>query len=203
MAALVEPVGEKRSRLAEEALDYASDDSALRAEILLTVATNQIGFGDLAAARETVEEARVTAEDLGDPVLLAAALNGAAFLDDQLGRLQPSMLERAVTVLGTRAPLPGFLSAKNMLGQFKFDRGDIAGARELLEADLKVTRRGAGPVHASARSAPCSISSSLQGGGRAPPVTSTSTHNSHSTVTIPSERPWCAAGRRAGGWCGP
>ena len=44
-------------------------------------------------------------------------------------------------MLGTRTPLPGFLSPRNVLGQFKFDHGDLAGARELLEADLNATRR--------------------------------------------------------------
>ena len=141
MAAMVEPGLEQRSRLAEEALTHAGDNSALRARILLIVADNQIAFKDFATAEETTEKARAIAENLGDPVLLAAALDSAAFLNEHLGRSAQSLLERAVTVLGTRAPLPGFHTPRNMLGQFKLMRGDIAGGRELLEADLEATRR--------------------------------------------------------------
>ena len=67
MAAHVEPALEKRSRLAEEALDHAGDDSALRARILLTVANNRVAFEDFTTAEETAKEARVIAENLGEP----------------------------------------------------------------------------------------------------------------------------------------
>ena len=175
---------------------HAGDNSALRARILLIVADNQIAFKDFATAEETTEKARAIAENLGDPVLLAAALDGAAFLNEHLGRSAQSLLERAVTVLGTRAPLPGFHTPRNMLGQFKLMRGDIAGAASCSRLTSRRPAAGGRTSSRSARSAGCSISNTPQGGGRTPTATSTSKHNSRSTATIPSARASCTGGRR-------
>jgi DNA-binding NarL/FixJ family response regulator/tetratricopeptide (TPR) repeat protein len=128
-------------RLAEEALQHAGDDAALRARVLLTLGTTPAQLGDFGGTESIVDEALAIAEDVGDPVLLATALGCAAMVAEVRGRPEPTLIERAVVLAGTRPPLQGFSSPRFVLAQLKLSLGDLAGARELLEAELEITRR--------------------------------------------------------------
>jgi DNA-binding CsgD family transcriptional regulator len=128
-------------RLAEEALEHVGDDAALRARVLMALGENPAFLRDPAAAQELIQTALELAEGVGDPGLIAAALTGKAFWAEVSGRPERPLLERAIDVLGDGLPLEGFVSPTNFLGQCKLEDGDLAAARELLEADLAATRR--------------------------------------------------------------
>jgi DNA-binding NarL/FixJ family response regulator len=128
-------------RFATEALHHASDDPALRARVLLTLGTTPAQHGDFGGIESIVDEALAIAEEVGDPVLLAAALQCAAMVADVAGRPEPSLIERAVALAGDHPPLQGFSSPRFVLAKLKLPAGDLAGARELLEAELEITRR--------------------------------------------------------------
>jgi DNA-binding CsgD family transcriptional regulator len=128
-------------RLTEEALRHAGDDAALRAHVLLMLATTPAQLGDFGAAGSVLTEALAIAEGVGDPVLLAAALGCAAIVADVRGRPDPSLIDRALGLVGAEPPLQGFSSPRFVLAQLKLTAGDHAGARELLEAELEITRR--------------------------------------------------------------
>ena len=132
---------EKARGLAEEALDHAGGDLALRARALLSLGSYPARDGDLAQAERIVRDARRAADRVGEPALLAAALTCLADVSDLQGRPDPALLLRATALLGDDAPLRGYPSPKTALARQELSAGNLDNARVLLEAELAAARR--------------------------------------------------------------
>jgi tetratricopeptide (TPR) repeat protein len=146
---LVEVDLEKSRTLLEEAREHAGEDLATRIRLLLCLGTYPFHRGGLAAAEAIVREALAAAEELGDPVLLSAALTSVADMTSLGGNPEPSLLHRATVLLNDRPPLRGFPSPRMVLARQRRWAGDLLGARALLEAELAAAR-GRGHDHLTA-----------------------------------------------------
>ena len=75
---VADPDLEEVRRLVEEALEHVGGDRALRVRALLGLGTYPLEHGDVAQAERLAREASRSRNELGDPLLLAAALMCAA-----------------------------------------------------------------------------------------------------------------------------
>ena len=73
-------------------------------------------------------------------MLLALALMRASHVADLRGRPEPSLLERATALAGGRRHAKGLPTPRLALAQQRLWAGDLASARELLEAELGAAR---------------------------------------------------------------
>jgi DNA-binding CsgD family transcriptional regulator/tetratricopeptide (TPR) repeat protein len=143
---LVEHDLEACSRALAEALEHVGDDLALRARVLLMVSSNHLYRGDLAASEETARQALAAAEDADESALVSFALASVADRADLAGHPDDALLERAVALAAVH-PTPHLLPRlEERRARRLVRKGDLAGSRELLEAELeRAVRTGVQP----------------------------------------------------------
>jgi predicted ATPase len=130
------------SRCFAEALDRASDRTALRAEALLAAATIEMRAGTLARGNELVEESLEVASELGDPRLEWRALHflGAfAFAKDD-GDEATGWLEQGLALARREGLAAAEATCIYSLGVARWILGDLPGADELLGQSIELFR---------------------------------------------------------------
>jgi DNA-binding CsgD family transcriptional regulator len=122
--------------LLDEASAHVGGDAALRAQLFLARSSYYMYLRDfdLAASEGAARQALATAEQIGDLVLVAAALVMIADRADRAGHPDDALLERAMELERVNGALPG-LPARERMAIVLLRRGDLGGARELLEAE--------------------------------------------------------------------
>jgi DNA-binding CsgD family transcriptional regulator len=103
--------------------------------------------GDLAASEDAARQALTAAEVADDPALLAFALAVVADRARMSRRPQSELLDRAVALAAVHGTPPQAPTVGCMLGEQLLREGDLRGARDLLEGELRaVVRAGVEPA---------------------------------------------------------
>ena len=140
---MVEPDAEAAGRLAQEALEHAGGDRALRVRALLLLSRHAVYLDDPATGASLAHRALVESEQVDEPELLAEALAATAFRSAAAGHPERASADRALALAAelrsVRGSFPIFpthvVALERMLG------GKLAEARELMEAGLEMTVR--------------------------------------------------------------
>jgi DNA-binding NarL/FixJ family response regulator len=138
----VEDDRDARERCVREALEHAGEDVAIRARALLLLSLGQAERGNVQAAERLAREALAEAETVDDPTLVATALVKVAIWADLAGRVEPELLERAISIADVEGVLPRTMPPRTAVAELRLSTGDLAGARVLLEAQEEAIRRG-------------------------------------------------------------
>jgi DNA-binding CsgD family transcriptional regulator len=129
----------------DDALGLVGADVALRAEVLLALGSYHLYRGDLAASEARARQAVAAAEEAGAGALVAQALLMVADRADLAGRPEPDLAARA-GALAHDHNLPLWFSAPELTGRQLLRHGDLSGARDALEPELRLfLERGALP----------------------------------------------------------
>jgi DNA-binding CsgD family transcriptional regulator len=139
----VEPDAEAAGRLAQEALEHAGGNHALRVRALLLLSRHAVYLDDPATSASLAHRALVEAEQVHEPALLAEALAATAFRSAAAGQAKPALAERALALAAEHRSMRGsfpifpthVVALERMLG------GNLAGARQLMEESLDMTLR--------------------------------------------------------------
>jgi DNA-binding CsgD family transcriptional regulator len=118
----------------EEALEHAGDDRHLRAEVLLWMSA--CPPYDVKSSEKLAREAMMIAEEVGDGRLLATALGAVARRAARARRPEPALVEQGVALAEMHGTIRGWPTPRMVFGVSSLRKGDLSGARELLEAEL-------------------------------------------------------------------
>ena len=129
-----------------DALAHVGSDPALRAEVLLQVSAYHFYREDLGASVAAARQAVEVAEETGDGSLVAAALMMAADRVDLAGRPRPELVTRAEALAHDHGVPDWFPVFREFTGRRLLRRGDLNGARDAFETELKLAlEQGAVP----------------------------------------------------------
>lgn len=132
-----------------EALEHIGADPTLRTRALLYTSTAELYRGDVAASEEAARRALEVAEKTDDAELLAHALAILADRAHRSGRPEPELLQRALTLAETLKTPPQFPTVRCAAAEQLLLKGDLGGARDVLEAELGIaTHSGVEPARA-------------------------------------------------------
>jgi DNA-binding CsgD family transcriptional regulator len=117
----------------EEALEHVGDDLRLRAEVLLGMSACVM---DVGASEQLAREAMMIAEEVGDGRLLATALGAVGRRAARAGHPEPALVEQGVALAEMHGTIRGWPTPRMVFGVSSLRKGDLSGARELLEAEI-------------------------------------------------------------------
>jgi DNA-binding NarL/FixJ family response regulator len=138
----VEDDRDARARWIREALEHAGEEAAIRAQALLLSTLDNAERGNVEASELLAREALAEAEKVDDPALLATALVRVAYWAEYAGRPEPDLLDRAIAISDAHGVLPRTVPPRMALAELRLGRGDLGGARDLLEAAPPAIRSG-------------------------------------------------------------
>ena len=185
-----------------EALDHVGDEpSALRARVLLHLSAGERYRGNLAASEEAARQALAAAEETDDPALLALRSQSSPIVQISRDAHSASCWIARSRLPPPTAPPLECPTVRCLLGEQFLRNGDLSGAREVLEGELRaVVDAGLEPPRAESCET-SRMSNRRRATGSSPRGISTTHGRSLSTATTSGARLSSSRGRPGSPLC--